>query len=49
MKIQFYNTIKTQIEILPRITIVYYQGIGIEWLWFGLYIKLKIKNYENIN
>lgn len=50
MKIQTYNTIKTQIEIIPRLTIIYSKGIAFEWLFFGIYIgkevdeKLKIDN-----
>ncbi len=44
MIITVYNTILTQIELLPRITIVYADGIGFEWLWFGLFINFKNKN-----
>lgn len=50
MKIQTYNTIKTQIEIIPRLTIIYSKGIAFEWLFGGIYIgkkvdeKLKIDN-----
>lgn len=45
----FYTTFKTQIEILPRITIIYGKnycknvennGFAIEWLWFGIFIKI---------
>lgn len=48
----YYNTFKRQIELLPRITIIYgdslnedddfgvtHNGIAIEWLWFGIFIK----------
>lgn len=44
MKIKVYNTILTQIELFPRITIVYANGVGLEWLWFGLFINIKNKN-----
>ena len=45
-----YTTIKTQIELLPRITIIYKNGVGIEWLFWGIFLgtpineKLKIDN-----
>ena len=40
---QIYTTFKTQIEILPRITIIYEDGIAFEWLWFGIVINFKKK------
>jgi hypothetical protein len=43
MKIEVYQTIKSQVELLPRITIVYAEGIGFEWLWFGLFISFNYK------
>lgn len=43
MKLEFYQTLSLQFEILPRITILYgssLKGIAIEWLWFGMsYLK----------
>lgn len=38
-KFIFETTFKHQIELLPRLTILYGQqkGIAIEWLWFSLY------------
>lgn len=56
MKVEFYNTFTTQFEILPRFSIIYgkgqsdeegeiiHNGLAIEWLWFGVF--LKIKKYE---
>ena len=47
MKAQFYNTFKTQVELLPRVTILYGKsndndisknGIALEFLWFGVFI-----------
>ena len=38
MKIEFSNTFKTQIEITPRITIIYKGLFAIEWLWFSVAI-----------
>ena len=45
---KWYTTFTTQMEILPRITILYgktenagaknKRGIAIEWLWFGVFI-----------
>lgn len=34
-----YTTFKTQIELLPRITVLYETSISIafEWLWFGIF------------
>lgn len=39
IKFIFETTFKHQIELLPRLTILYGQqkGIAIEWLWFSLY------------
>lgn len=38
---EFYNTLRTQVEILPRLTIIYgkgyHKGFAIEWLWFGVF------------
>ena len=44
----FYTTFTTQVELLPRLTILYgktendgienKRGIAIEWLWFGVFI-----------
>ena len=36
-----YQTFKYQVELLPRITIIYESEfmIGVEWLWFGFYIR----------
>lgn len=39
--VHYYSTFKTQIELLPRITIYYAKGdnlkvVGFEWLWFGI-------------
>jgi hypothetical protein len=45
---EFYKTFKTQVELLPRVTIIYGKsdendissnGLGIEWLWFGVFIN----------
>ena len=46
MKIEFYETIKHQIELLPRLTIIYSKeyeskGFAIEWLFFGMHVELK--------
>lgn len=46
MKVEFYETIKQQIELLPRLTIIYSKececnGFAIEWLFFGVYVNLK--------
>ena len=52
MKLHKYFTITNQIEILPRLSIIYGKGqsdeeieiinngIAIEWLWFGIFIDL---------
>ena len=41
---EFYNTFRSQTEILPRFTIIYGQGLhsgfAIEWLWFGVFVKV---------
>jgi hypothetical protein len=49
---EFYNTFKTQFELLPRLTIIYgkgqsdeeteiiHNGFAIEWLWFGLFVNV---------
>jgi hypothetical protein len=46
---EFYNTLGTQVEIFPRLTIIYGKGISteiakdgfaIEWLWFGVFIEV---------
>jgi len=47
---EFYNTFKTQFEVLPRLTIIYNKieeedeatyknGFAIEWLWFGVFFN----------
>jgi hypothetical protein len=48
---EFYNTWKTQIEILPRFSTIYGKGheedgieitsngLSIEWLWFGVFFS----------
>ena len=48
----FYNTFRTQFELLPRLTIIYgkgqseeeteitHNGIAIEWLWFGVFFNV---------
>lgn len=46
MRLEFYKTFFEQIELLPRITIIYStdedidNGIAFEFLWFGLFINL---------
>ncbi len=49
---EFYNTFKTQFELLPRVTIIYGKGqsdeeteitrngLAIEWLWFGVFFNV---------
>ena len=49
---EFYNTFKTQFELLPRFTIIYgkgqsdeereitHNGFAIEWLWFGVFFNV---------
>ena len=49
---EFYNTFKTQLELLPRLTIIYgkgqsdeeneitHNGFAIEWLWFGVFFNV---------
>jgi hypothetical protein len=49
---EFYNTFKTQFELLPRLTIIYGKGqsdeeteitrngFAIEWLWFGVFVNV---------
>lgn len=53
MKVEFYNTFTTQFELMPRISIIYgegqaneeyeiiHNGIAIEWLWFGAFVKIE--------
>jgi len=47
---KFYNTFKTQFEVLPRLTIIYSKieeedyaiytnGFAIKWLWFGVFFS----------
>jgi hypothetical protein len=48
---EFYNTFRTQFELLPRVTIIYgkgqtgekieiiHNGLAIEWLWFGVFFN----------
>lgn len=45
---KFYNTYNSQFELLPRITVIYGRhiefsrnGIALEWLWFGVYLKFR--------
>jgi hypothetical protein len=40
MKVIFETTFTSQIELLPRISILYSEpkGIAFEWLWFSLFI-----------
>jgi len=42
---EFYNTFRTQFELLPRFTIIYgsdtLSGFAIEWLWFGVLLGIK--------
>ena len=42
MKLEFDTTFCSQIELLPRITIIYggtyCRGIAIEFLWFSLFL-----------
>jgi hypothetical protein len=45
---EIYHTFGTQIEILPRVTIIYRHGddpsdpidtgFALEWLWFGVFV-----------
>ena len=43
---EYYNTFKTQFELLPRLTIIYgkseiaHNGFAIEWLWFGIFFNV---------
>lgn len=42
---KFYNTFLKQIEILPRLTIMYskeLKGVAFEWLWFGVCVLYKM-------
>ena len=48
--LEFYNTLRTQFELLPRLTIIYGKGntyedyeiskngIALEWMWFGVFL-----------
>ena len=46
--IEIYHTFGTQIEIVPRVTIIYGHGddpddpidtgFALEWLWFGVFV-----------
>ena len=47
IKLKFDTTFKTQIEILPRLTIVYREVISLEWLWFCLYLQFG-KTTDNV-
>ena len=50
--LEFYNTLRTQFELLPRFTIIYgkgqsdeeteitHNGFAIEWLWFGVFFNV---------
>ena len=46
---KFYNSLKTQIELFPRVTIIYKNGIGIEWLCWGIYFGEEPKETLTIN
>lgn len=49
---EFYNTFRTQFEVLPRVTIIYGKGqsneeteinkngFAMEWLWFGVFFNV---------
>jgi hypothetical protein len=46
---KFYNTFRTQFELLPRLTIIYgkaedteitHNGFAVEWLWFGVFVNI---------
>ena len=46
---EFYNTFRTQFELLPILTIIYgkaenteitHNGFAIEWLWFGVFVNV---------
>lgn len=43
MRIEYYETFNSQIELLSRITILYgdLKGVGFEWFWFGMFISLE--------
>jgi hypothetical protein len=43
---KLYTTFKTQVEILPRITVLYgeQKAIAFEWLWIGLFFGKEISN-----
>lgn len=52
---EFYKTFKTQVELLPRVTIIYGKsdendissnGFAIEWLWFGVFINFALSRNE---
>ena len=41
--LEFYHTLRTQFELLPRLTIIYgkgntYNGIALEWMWFSVFL-----------
>lgn len=40
-------TIDSQLEVLPRISVLYNQqkGIAFEWLWFSIYLELCTENF----
>ena len=50
--ITYYNTFKTQFELILRFTIIYGKGqsneeteiikngFAFEWLWFGIFVKI---------
>lgn len=46
---KIYNTLKTQIELLPRITIIYKHGFGIEWLCYGIFFGKEPKEVFKIH
>ncbi len=49
---EFYNTFRTQFELLPRFTIIYgkdtLNGFAIEWLWFGVFVQIIERHIERI-
>lgn len=46
---KFYNTLKTQIELFPRVTIIYKNGFGIEWLCWGVFFGKEVKQKFQIH
>lgn len=50
MTIEWRTTFAFQIEILPRLTVIYgplpgiRYGVGLEWLWFTLFLYKKTQH-----